>query len=125
MTILASSYMYDNQESCCSAHYNWQNDVCLSYSANGNQGSVASSSTGLYYPDWSGSDDCKADTGDAPAYMRSNPTGWMTSTISDCCSTYYSWRINDCVGTATATSGGTTGTTPTASAVDGLYYPVS
>lgn len=73
--------------------------------------------TGLYYPNWL-EDECELDDdGDAPSYMSSNTGGWMKSTLDECCDQYFSWRKDDCVGSAGGAS--------TLPATAGLWYPVS
>jgi hypothetical protein len=52
--------------------------------------------SGLWYPDWAGSNDgCIAD-GNEPDYMAQNPTLWMYSTLSECCEMNYSWTMKTC-----------------------------
>ena len=84
------------------------------------------------YADWLGDDTCKNDGG-APSYSEwrpvkkvtliwscllyllvlfavvQNPTHWLYDRRSTCCSAHYSWKIDECLGTTTTTSG--------------LYYP--
>ncbi len=87
----------------------------------GSTGSAPQVATGLFFPDWIKDNTCKLDEGDAPAYMVANPGGWMVSTLEECCSLWYSWRKDDCVGNAPAGSGG--GAAPGPSPTSGLYYP--
>ena len=63
-------------------------------------------STGLYYPDyhWSSTNSCKLDDGDAPTYMKSDPSAWMEDRLEDCCIRYYTWNYYDCVLSGTVSA---------------------
>lgn len=94
-----TTYMFSSKSDCCNEHYTWNLPECMGSSTSGRK----------YYPDWSGDDTCKAD-GDAPKYMLLNPTLWLYSTLSECCSENYSWKLNECLGSSDAGSAS-------------LYYP--
>jgi len=52
----------------------------------------------LFYPDWSGTGEgCRNDGGE-PAYMAANPRDYLSSSIIDCCSSYFGWIYDRCVG---------------------------
>ena len=52
----------------------------------------------LYYPDWSpGGNGCKND-GYEPNYMSANPSYYLSSTMDSCCSTYYGFNYDTCMG---------------------------
>jgi len=51
----------------------------------------------LFYPDWKDGVGCKND-GKAPNYMEANPSNYMSSTLATCCSTYFGWNLNSCMG---------------------------
>jgi len=52
----------------------------------------------LFYPDWSGTGEgCRNDGGE-PAYMTANPRDYLSSSIVDCCSTYFGWIFDRCTG---------------------------
>jgi hypothetical protein len=63
-------------------------------------------STGLYYPDyhWSSTNTCKLDDGDAPTYMKSDPSAWMEDRLEDCCIRYYTWNYYDCMLSGTVSA---------------------
>ena len=65
----------------CEQYYWFDYDGCM-----GTTGSAPSpSSTGNWYPDWSGSNTgCVAD-GNEPIYMTLDPSLWMYDTLSECC----------------------------------------
>jgi hypothetical protein len=102
MTQNPAIYLFSTKADCCTEYYSYNMADCLG-------GSGATSSGSSYYADWLGDDTCKNDGG-APSYMIANPTQWLYSTLSDCCSAHYSWKKNECLGTS-------------ASASSGKYYP--
>ncbi|KAL9179689.1 hypothetical protein ACHAXT_008979 [Thalassiosira profunda] len=65
----------------------------------------------LYYPDWSpGGTGCVND-GNEPAYMSANPSWYLYSTLDDCCTTYFGWNYDGCMGDVRGTC------------VKALFYP--
>ena len=65
----------------------------------------------LYYPDWSpGGTGCVND-GNEPAYMSANPSWYLYSTLDDCCTTYFGWNYDGCMGNVRGTC------------VKALFYP--
>eukprot|EP00956_Cyclotella_meneghiniana_P015505 scaffold23809_cov62-Cyclotella_meneghiniana.AAC.11 len=65
----------------------------------------SSASGANWYPDWtSGDDNCKAD-GKAPEYMVINSDTWLSNDRTDCCTRYFGYRLNDCLGSAVASNG--------------------
>jgi hypothetical protein len=48
-------------------------------------GTSPTSTSGLYYPDWEGANNGCLNDGNAPAYIVSNPSLWMFSTLDACC----------------------------------------
>ena len=57
---------------------------------------VPSSVAGLYYPDWEGANTGCLNDGNQPAYITSNPSLYMYSTLSECCKARYSWTLSTC-----------------------------
>lgn len=52
----------------------------------------------LFYPDWSpGGEGCKND-GKEPKYMSDSPSDYLHSTLDSCCSTYFGWNYETCMG---------------------------
>mmetsp|Transcript_20570 Transcript_20570/g.42774 ORF Transcript_20570/g.42774 Transcript_20570/m.42774 type:complete len:639 (-) Transcript_20570:133-2049(-) len=73
----------------------------------GDFGEVVTTIIGLlgdFYPDWSGGGYCLND-GNEPDYMKLNPSLWVYSTRSSCCTRYYSYAYNDCMGSDAVPSG--------------------
>jgi hypothetical protein len=72
-----------------SAHYNWMKAQCMGGTAPAPApsptGTSPTSTSGLYYPDWEGENNGCVNDGNAPAYIVSNPSLWMFSTLSACC----------------------------------------
>ena len=54
--------------------------------------------------DWAGKDTCLND-GNAPPYMKLNPTSWMVLTLDECCTRYYGWSYDECMGTSGVSTG--------------------
>jgi hypothetical protein len=98
-------YLFSTKADCCEEHYAYALQECL--------GSSASGSGSSYYPDWLGDDTCKND-GNAPLYMVSNPSMWLHTSLSSCCSSNYGWKMSECLNGGTA---------PAPSPGSGLYYP--
>ncbi|KAL7536626.1 hypothetical protein ACHAXR_007302, partial [Thalassiosira sp. AJA248-18] len=119
ISVQPSSFMFTEQSTCCSTHYNWMYESCMGFDATGETVPITATGSGLYFPDWSSTTNtCKLDEGDAPSYMRINPTTWMSATQADCCTSYFNWNFIECAGSAA--SGGSAPTTPVTA---GLYYP--
>ena len=112
-----TAYMFTSLESCCTAHFNWMYDDCIGSTGGGG------SATGLYYPDWGGQNIGCLNDGNEPDYMISNPTGYMFSTLDDCCSNHYYWMHDTCMASGGGTGTGTGSGTIATSAPSGLYYP--
>merc|ERR1711957_737797 len=52
----------------------------------------------LFYPDWSsGGSGCKNDSKE-PSYMAANPSYYMSTTLLKCCTTYFGWNYDVCMG---------------------------
>ncbi|KAL7470367.1 hypothetical protein ACHAXS_010591, partial [Conticribra weissflogii] len=93
-------YLFDKLEDCCSRHYSWDYNKCAGI----DNAALGPDGKGLYYPDWEGDNkSCKND-GKQPDYMSNNPTTWMFETLEACCTTRYSWNLDDCMGTVGLTS---------------------
>ena len=56
-----------------------------------------SPSINLFYPDQSASGKCLNDGGQ-PAWMESNPSAWLSTTLEICCEKHASWNQQECVG---------------------------
>jgi len=99
MTQNPGQYLFSTKQDCCDEHYSWDLTSCMG-------GSSATGASGsFYYPDWtSGDEECKND-GKAPDYMVSNQATWLYTDKDDCCARYFGWKLSDCMGTTTSTSG--------------------
>jgi hypothetical protein len=99
MTQNPGQYLFSTKKDCCDEHYSWDLTSCMG-------GSSATGASGsFYYPDWtSGDEECKND-GKAPDYMVSNQATWLYTDKDDCCARYFGWKLSDCMGTTTSTSG--------------------
>mmetsp|Transcript_10322 Transcript_10322/g.22982 ORF Transcript_10322/g.22982 Transcript_10322/m.22982 type:complete len:597 (-) Transcript_10322:109-1899(-) len=69
----------------------------------------------LWYPDWSGADQGCANDGNEPNYMTNNPSAYMYSELSDCCTKHYNWIYDTCMYGDISSGSGGVGT--------GLYFP--
>ena len=97
MTYSPGTFLFSSKADCCKEHYDWDYEACVGESASG--------SGVLYYPDWtSGDEECKND-GNAPDYMVGNDATWLFSDKSDCCAHFFYYKLNDCIGTSTSSSG--------------------
>jgi hypothetical protein len=99
MDSAAGTNMHSTLDSCCSAHFAWNYDVCM--------GKLDETCVrAFWYPDWEGENiKCKRD-GNEPLYMTDNPTMYMFNQKKDCCAEHYSWNLAECMGTAASTSAG-------------------
>ena len=91
-----SMWLHDTLADCCAKNYNWKLDECM--------GTSETASSGLFYPDWSGSNEGCLNDGSEPAYMLANPTMWMFDTLAACCERHYTYNLSACTGEA-ASSG--------------------
>lgn len=91
-----SMWLHDTLADCCAKNYNWKLDECM--------GTSETASSGLFYPDWSGSNEGCLNDGSEPAYMLANPTMWMFDTLAACCERHYAYNLSACTGEA-ASSG--------------------
>eukprot|EP00956_Cyclotella_meneghiniana_P025357 scaffold52698_cov55-Cyclotella_meneghiniana.AAC.2 len=58
-----------------------------------------SPSINLFYPGQSSdANGCKND-GDQPAWMDSNPSFWLFTTLEKCCESHFGWNLQTCLGT--------------------------
>jgi len=71
------------------------------------------SNSGLYYPDYV-ENSCLTGGGQ-PDYMNHAPSVWMHATLVECCSYFFQWNYNECVGSAPDPS--------PAAGTPALYYP--
>eukprot|EP00804_Cyclotella_cryptica_P017072 CCRYP_003317-RA/>CCRYP_003317-RA protein AED:0.06 eAED:0.06 QI:0/1/0.5/1/1/1/2/198/460 len=93
-------WLHDTLSSCCTKNYGWKMSECM----NGGNAPAPSPGSGLYYPDWTGSNEGCLNDGNEPDYMAANPTLWMHSTLDSCCKKNYSYNLSSCTGAA-ASSG--------------------
>ena len=54
--------------------------------------------THLFYPDWSPNGSSCINDGEQPHYMTINTGDYMTSTLESCCTKWFSWNFDECVG---------------------------
>ena len=59
--------------------------------------------SGLFYPDWAGTNKGCLNDGNEPNYMAANPTQWMHSTLDSCCKKYYFYDHAKCISSITPT----------------------
>ena len=52
----------------------------------------------LFYPDWSPYGSGCNNDGKQPNYMTKNPGDYLFSTLDSCCSTYFNWNYDTCMG---------------------------
>ena len=52
----------------------------------------------LFYPDWSPNGSGCNNDGKQPNYMTKNPSDYLFSTLDRCCSTYFNWNYDTCMG---------------------------
>ena len=52
----------------------------------------------LFYPDWSPNGSGCNNDGEQPNYMTKNPSDYLFSTLDSCCSTYFNWNYDTCMG---------------------------
>jgi hypothetical protein len=90
-----TQWLYDTLSACCSANYGWKVDECL--------GTTTTTTSGLYYPDWSGDNEGCLNDGNEPEYMTQYSSMWMHSTLQACCEANYAWALTTCLGTTGGT----------------------
>lgn len=83
-------WLQDTLSDCCTKNYGWKMRECMK----------GSSSSGLYYPDWEGSNNGCINDGKEPNYMAAKPDRWMHSTLATCCEKYYSYDLATCNGSS-------------------------
>jgi len=81
---------------CCERYFGWMVNKC--------KGTPTGSSSGLWYPDWAGTDDTCKNDGNEPEYMALNPDSWMHSLKQSCCEANYGWIVNECIGSSAGAS---------------------
>ena len=99
MSYNPSGYLYTDLATCCTSHFSWMYDTCSGNGGISNGDTGTGTGTGLYFPDWYGTDMCELDIDGsvAPDYMTSNPSGWMKSSLDVCCMYYYMWNYDECL----------------------------
>lgn len=99
MTLAYSTWMFATLDDCCARYYSWMLNEC--------KGTSVAAPSGLWYPDWAGSDDtCKNDGGE-PEYMVLNSGAWMHSSKQECCEANFSWMLYGCLGSSDPDAGAT------------------
>ena len=115
MALDPAMWLHDTLSECCAKNYSWKMKECMG----------SSTSSGLYYPDWSGDNEgCLAD-GNEPQYSKysiemflslpiplmqslhlifssifpvvSNPSSWLFSSLLECCETHYPYNLSGCI----------------------------
>ena len=59
-----TQWLYDTLSACCSANYGWKVDECL--------GTTTTTTSGLYYPDWSGDNEGCLNDGNEVSFIISS-----------------------------------------------------
>lgn len=95
-----SHWMHDTLAECCNTNYLWNYNNCIG-SPGATSTSGSTSTSGLYYPDWLGSDNVCSNDGGQPPYMTQNPDAWMHTTLKSCCQTNFGWNYDNCIGATT------------------------
>eukprot|EP00984_Skeletonema_dohrnii_P038131 scaffold41013_cov250-Skeletonema_dohrnii-CCMP3373.AAC.1 len=54
--------------------------------------------THLFYPDWSSNERSCLNDGEQPHYMSINTADYMSSTLAACCTKWFSWDVDQCIG---------------------------
>jgi hypothetical protein len=90
-----SMWLHDTLADCCSKNYSWKLAECV--------GTAAAASSGLYYPDWAGSNEGCLNDGNEPSYMAANTDQWMYSDLTACCEKHFSYNLSACTGASGAT----------------------
>ncbi|EJK64147.1 hypothetical protein THAOC_15151, partial [Thalassiosira oceanica] len=96
MTLDPATWMKASLDKCCELYFGWMLNQC--------KGASAGSSSGLWYPDWAGTDDTCKNDGNEPEYMALNPDSWMHSLKQSCCEANYGWIVNECIGSSAGAS---------------------
>jgi len=92
MTLDASIWMLATLNECCVRYFGWMVNKCM--------GTSGTALSGLWFPDWEGSDDTCKNDGSEPEYMALNPESWMHSSKEDCCEANFGWMLNECLGSS-------------------------
>lgn len=82
-------YLYASKVDCCQQHYNWRYNECV--------GAKRSVNAGLYYPDFDNQAHICRNDGAQPLYMDQSPDWWMHKSLTECCTTNYSWNYENCI----------------------------
>jgi len=54
--------------------------------------------THLFYPDWSSNERSCLNDGEQPHYMSINTADYMSSTLAACCTKWFTWDVDKCIG---------------------------
>jgi hypothetical protein len=90
-----SYWLHSTLTPCCEANFAWNLEECT--------GTTETLTSGLYFPDWEGTNTGCLNDGTQPDYMSKNPDMWMHATLAECCDENYSWDLSTCLGGAAAT----------------------
>ncbi|EJK65972.1 hypothetical protein THAOC_13128 [Thalassiosira oceanica] len=96
MTLDESTWMLATLNDCCERYYGWMLNEC--------KGTSGGAPSGLWYPDWEGSDDTCKNDGNEPEYMALNFDAWMHSSKQACCDANFGWMLNECLGSSASTT---------------------
>ncbi len=91
-----TAWLHPSREACCTIYFNWNFNNCMG---------ITVTALGKYYPNWDQQVEGNVCLFDedvmAPEYMMLNPALYMHSTKESCCSKFYSWDYNTCMGIVT------------------------
>jgi len=91
MTKDPASFMFSNQHSCCTEHFDYDYYTCIGTN-------FRDCATNYFYPDWRGANQGCIDDGNEAAYMRQNSMEYLFSALADCCKKHFNWNYMECIG---------------------------